>query len=53
MSALDVLRKGFGYVLMSMGVSSPTPKKQAQKPADKPETKPDLGSDSGSKSAGL
>jgi hypothetical protein len=32
---LDVLRKGFGYVLMSMGVSSPTPKKP--KPAVKPE----------------
>jgi len=36
MSVLDVLRKGFGYVLMSMGVSSPAPKKQAPKPAQKP-----------------
>jgi hypothetical protein len=36
MSVLDFLRKGFGYVLMSMGVSRPTPKKQAPKPADKP-----------------
>jgi hypothetical protein len=33
MSLLDLLRKGFGYVLLSMGVSRP-----AQKP--KPETKP-------------
>lgn len=37
MSVLDVLRKGFGYVLMSMGVSSPTPKKPAPKPVVKPE----------------
>ena len=33
MSVLDVLRKGLGYVLMSMGVSSPTPKKPTPKPA--------------------
>jgi len=33
MNVLDVLRKGFGYVLMSMGVSSPTAKKPAPKPA--------------------
>ncbi len=26
MSMLDLLKKGFGYVLMSMGVSSPTKK---------------------------
>jgi hypothetical protein len=26
MSVLDVIRKGFGFVLMSMGVSSPKPK---------------------------
>ncbi len=49
MSVLDGLRKGFGYVLMSMGVSSPTPKKQAAKnvdrPADKPEAKPDSWND--------
>jgi hypothetical protein len=31
MSMLDLLKKGFGYVLMSMGVSSPT-----RKPAAKP-----------------
>jgi len=46
MSVLDFLRKGFGYVLMSMGVSSPAPKKQAPKPADKPETKPDQAANS-------
>jgi len=42
MSVLDVLRKGLGYVLMSMGVSSPTPKKPAPKPASRPgpDTKP-------------
>jgi hypothetical protein len=42
MSVLDVLRKGFGYVLMSMGVSSPAPKKQSPKPTDKqqPDSKP-------------
>jgi hypothetical protein len=38
MSVLDVLRKGFGYVLMSMGVSSPAPKKPAPKPAGKPDS---------------
>jgi hypothetical protein len=31
MSMLDLLKKGFGYVLMSMGVSSPK-KKIAAKP---------------------
>jgi hypothetical protein len=31
MSMLDLLKKGFGYVLMSMGVSSPT-----RKPAPRP-----------------
>lgn len=31
MSMLDLLKKGFGYVLMSMGVSSPT-----HKPAPRP-----------------
>jgi hypothetical protein len=36
MSVLDLLRKGFGYVLMSMGVSSPAPKKPAAKPVPKP-----------------
>jgi hypothetical protein len=44
MSVLDVLRKGLGYVLMSMGVSSPTPKK----PAPKPQAKPDSGANPGS-----
>ena len=37
MNVLDMLRKGFGYLLMSMGISSPTPKKPAPKPAPKPE----------------
>ena len=44
MSVLDLLRKGLGYVLMSMGVSSPTPKKAPVKPA----SKPDAGTPSGS-----
>jgi hypothetical protein len=35
MSVLDLLRKGFGYLLLSMGVSRPTPK-QGAKPAPKP-----------------
>ena len=43
MSVLDLLRKGFGYVLMSMGVSSPSQKK----PAPKPAVKPDSGTNSG------
>ena len=38
MSFLDVLRKGFGFVLMSMGVSSPAQKKSAPKPAAKPDS---------------
>lgn len=37
MSLLDSLRKGFGFLLMSMGVSRPTPK-PAPKPAPKPES---------------
>lgn len=37
MSFLDALRKGFGYVLMSMGVSSPAQKKPAPKPASRPD----------------
>jgi len=37
MSMVDMLRKGLGYLLMSMGVSSPTPKKPVAKPAPKPE----------------
>jgi hypothetical protein len=35
MSLLDSLRKGFGYFLMSLGVSSPA-KKPARKPANEP-----------------
>jgi hypothetical protein len=35
MSVLDSLRKGFGFLLMSMGVSSPA-KKVKSKPAPKP-----------------
>jgi hypothetical protein len=38
MSFLDLLRKGFGFVLMSMGVSSPVQKKPAPKPAPKPDS---------------
>ncbi len=37
MSALDTLRKGLKFFLMSMGVSTP-PKKPAAKPAPKPES---------------
>jgi len=38
MRLIALLRKGFGYVLMSMGVSSPesTKKKPAAKPARPP-----------------
>ncbi len=37
MSVLDSLRKGLGFVLMSMGVSSPAKKpKPVAKPAPKP-----------------
>ena len=39
----DWLRKGFGYVLLSMGVSRPAPK---LKPQSKPESKPGSGSQS-------
>jgi hypothetical protein len=35
MSVLDSLRKGFGYLLMSFGVSSP-PKKVKPKPVPEP-----------------
>jgi hypothetical protein len=39
MSLVDTIRKGFGFLLMSFGVSSPAKKVQpAQKPAPKPET---------------
>jgi hypothetical protein len=45
MSMTDLLKKGFGYMLMSMGVSSPVKKPVARpKPASEskpaPETKP-------------
>jgi len=36
MSFIDTLKKGFGFVLLSMGVSRPTPKpKPAARPAPK------------------
>jgi hypothetical protein len=35
MRVLDLLRKGFGFLLLSMGVSRPAPKEGA-KPAPKP-----------------
>lgn len=47
MSVLEVLRKGFGYVLMSMGVSSPAQKKPVIKPPERPAAKPDSGENSG------
>jgi hypothetical protein len=37
MGLLDQLKKGFGYVLLSMGVSRPKPK-PAQKPAPAPKS---------------
>jgi hypothetical protein len=37
MSIFDWLRKGFGYVLLTMGVSRPAPQ---PKPAAKPEDTP-------------
>jgi hypothetical protein len=40
MSVLDSLRKGFGFLLMSMGVSSPAKKpRPTPKPAPKPDPK--------------
>jgi hypothetical protein len=42
MSVLDLLRKGFGYVLLSMGVSRPQPKPKPSK-----ESKPESGPKSG------
>jgi hypothetical protein len=39
MSLLDSLRKGFGFFLMSFGISRPAKKeKPSQKPAPKPGT---------------
>jgi hypothetical protein len=37
MKLLDLLRKGFGFVLMSMGVSSPDKKTVSGKPETKPQ----------------
>ncbi|MGD0154482.1 MAG: hypothetical protein ABSB50_00195 [Terracidiphilus sp.] len=45
MSFIDLLRKGFGYVLLSMGVSRPAPK---PKPEAKPAPKPGSGAPGGS-----
>ena len=38
MSLLDSLRKGFGYFLLSLGISRP-----ANKPSPKPAPKPESG----------
>jgi hypothetical protein len=40
MSLVDALKKGLGFVLLSMGVSRPTPK---PKPETKPEAKAGAG----------
>jgi hypothetical protein len=41
MSVLDWLRKGFGYVLLSMGVSRPEPRPTpSAKPSSEPAPKP-------------
>jgi hypothetical protein len=45
MSLGDLLRKGFGYVLLSFGVSQPKPRPNA---APKPEKNPAPPPDSGS-----
>ena len=38
MKVFDLVRKGFGYVLLSMGVSRPAPKPKAEaKPSPKSE----------------
>jgi hypothetical protein len=39
MKFLDWLRKGFGYVLLSMGVSRPAPKPKTQSKAESPYNK--------------
>ena len=36
MKLLNLLRKGFGYVLLSMGVSRPAPKSKPQAPPVNP-----------------
>jgi hypothetical protein len=38
MKIIDILRRGFGYVLLSMGVSRPAPKKPTPKPEPGPES---------------
>lgn len=39
MKVLDFVRKGLGFVLLSMGVSRPAPKSKPEaKPAPKPES---------------
>jgi hypothetical protein len=43
MSLSDLIRKGFGFVLLSMGVSRPAPR-------PKPESKPEPKSESGGQS---
>ncbi len=43
MNIMDWLRKGFGYVLLSMGVSRPATR---QKPEAKPAPKPESGEQS-------
>ncbi|MGC9224058.1 MAG: hypothetical protein ACP5E2_09030 [Terracidiphilus sp.] len=40
MSFIDLLKKGLGFVLLSMGVSRPTPR---SKPETKPAPKPGAG----------
>jgi hypothetical protein len=45
MSLTDLLRKGFGFVLLSMGVSRPAPK---PRPSAKPNAAPAPKSESGS-----
>ena len=41
MSLLDSLRKGFGYVLLSMGVSRPQPKRESERPTPSAPNRPD------------
>ena len=36
MKLLELLRKGFSFLLMSMGVSSPGTKKTPERPSSKP-----------------
>lgn len=39
MKLLDLLRKGLGYVMLSMGVSRPAPKSKPQAPPANPKHK--------------